>query len=199
MDLGMTALGNWKAQQGGCTHIQVRSPTPILDRNWRVSQGGRIPFSPPPPPPPPLPPFFRPTCSSSTRSTTSSTFPFLTLPYLDRTDPQEPFGKLFVCCVLLLTHHPNPITHLLFTLACPDFCFRFRFRFPLSPVEKVHELRHGILQALPQAKPSYGGTRRPRIAYTLQIYHIFLAVVFVVRRCFLARIRHSQSHRTQSL
>ncbi|KAN0123883.1 hypothetical protein V8E52_002373 [Russula decolorans] len=22
MDLGMTALGNWKAQQGGCTHIQ---------------------------------------------------------------------------------------------------------------------------------------------------------------------------------
>jgi hypothetical protein len=24
MDLGKTALGNWKAQQGGCTHIQVR-------------------------------------------------------------------------------------------------------------------------------------------------------------------------------
>jgi hypothetical protein len=23
MDLGVTALGNWKAQQGGCTHIQV--------------------------------------------------------------------------------------------------------------------------------------------------------------------------------
>src|SRR6266404_810991 len=30
MDLGQTALGNWKAQQGGCTHIQVShtcSPT----------------------------------------------------------------------------------------------------------------------------------------------------------------------------
>jgi hypothetical protein len=25
MDLGKTALGNWKAQQGGCTHIQVRA------------------------------------------------------------------------------------------------------------------------------------------------------------------------------
>ncbi|KAH9079382.1 hypothetical protein EDB83DRAFT_2342284 [Lactarius deliciosus] len=23
MDLGKTALGNWKAQQGGCTHIQM--------------------------------------------------------------------------------------------------------------------------------------------------------------------------------
>jgi len=38
MDLGKTALGNWKAQQGGCTHIQVRlhvlhifaSPPPLL-------------------------------------------------------------------------------------------------------------------------------------------------------------------------
>jgi hypothetical protein len=56
MDLGMTALGNWKAQQGGCTHIQVRSPTPILDRNRRVSQGGRIPLFPPSS----LPPFFWP-------------------------------------------------------------------------------------------------------------------------------------------
>ncbi|KAI9509353.1 hypothetical protein F5148DRAFT_765871 [Russula earlei] len=26
MDLGKTALGNWKAQQGGCTHIQKISP-----------------------------------------------------------------------------------------------------------------------------------------------------------------------------
>lgn len=53
----------------------------------------------------------------------------------------------------------------------------------------MHELRHGILQALPQAKPPYGGARCPRIAYTLQIYHIFLAtialvIVVVVRRRF---------------
>ncbi|KAI0258836.1 hypothetical protein BC834DRAFT_909522 [Gloeopeniophorella convolvens] len=27
MDLGKTALGNWKAQQGGCTHIQVGYPS----------------------------------------------------------------------------------------------------------------------------------------------------------------------------
>ena len=60
---------------------------------------------------------------------------------------------------------------------------------------KVHELRHGILQALPPAKPSYGGARRPRIAYTSRYiisyhiisYHILLtmAVAVVVRRCFL--------------
>jgi hypothetical protein len=46
MDLGKTALGNWKAQQGGCTHIQVRS----LIRSYStvvcaISQGGRT-FSP---------------------------------------------------------------------------------------------------------------------------------------------------------
>lgn len=47
MDLGMTALGNWKAQQGGCTHIQVRTS---IRRNstrvQRISQRGRIPFPP---------------------------------------------------------------------------------------------------------------------------------------------------------
>lgn len=31
MDLGKTALGNWKAQQGGCTHIQVRLRLLTLD------------------------------------------------------------------------------------------------------------------------------------------------------------------------
>ncbi|KAH9043266.1 hypothetical protein EDB85DRAFT_1914351 [Lactarius pseudohatsudake] len=47
MDLGKTALGNWKAQQGGCTHIQVRLRVfphfayPLSQR-WRVSS-----FSPP--------------------------------------------------------------------------------------------------------------------------------------------------------
>jgi len=29
--------------------------------------------------------------------------------------------------------------------------------------EKMHELRYGILQALPQAEPPHGGARRPRI------------------------------------
>ncbi|KAI0006005.1 hypothetical protein BJV74DRAFT_13573 [Russula compacta] len=29
MDLGNTALGNWKAQQGGCTHIQVGEIPPL--------------------------------------------------------------------------------------------------------------------------------------------------------------------------
>lgn len=47
MDLGMTALGNWKAQQGGCTHIQVRSPTPtVIGAYLKV---GESPFSLPPP------------------------------------------------------------------------------------------------------------------------------------------------------
>ena len=59
MDLGGTALGNWKAQQGGCTHIQVRTSIRCNStRVLRVSQR-RIPFPPP--------------CySSSTRSMTSS-------------------------------------------------------------------------------------------------------------------------------
>jgi hypothetical protein len=150
MDLGMTALGNWKAQQGGCTHIQVTSPTPILVRNRRVSQPGRIP------------PFFSPslpTCSSSTRSMTSSTFPFLPLPQLHRTDLQEPAAA-----------------------APPDFCFRFLF--------KVHELQHGILKALPQAKPSHGGARCPRIAYT--------ADISCIRRrssSFPSSCAYSKSHR----
>jgi hypothetical protein len=159
MDLGMTALGNWKAQQGGCTHIQVRSPTPILDRNRRVSQGGRIPLSPPPAP---LPPFFGPTCSSSTRSMTSSTFPFLTLPYLDRTDLQK---TLFL---LLLTHPSHPYysgaRHYSGNAITSPPGFLLPLPFTTFPVEKVHKLRHGILQTLPQAKPPYGGTRRPRIA-----------------------------------
>jgi hypothetical protein len=60
MDLGMTALGNWKAQQGGCTHIQVSPLRRCFDR-------GR--HSPPP--------LFA--CSSSTRSTTSSAFPLSSL------------------------------------------------------------------------------------------------------------------------
>ncbi|KAH9005121.1 hypothetical protein EDB86DRAFT_1719979 [Lactarius hatsudake] len=32
MDLGKTALGNWKAQQGGCTHIQFFNE--INDLKW---------------------------------------------------------------------------------------------------------------------------------------------------------------------
>lgn len=76
MDLGKTALGNWKAQQGGCTHIQVRS----LIRSYStvvcaISQGGRISS-------PSAPPFFSfSLCSSSTKSMISSEslFPFFFL------------------------------------------------------------------------------------------------------------------------
>ena len=59
MDLGKTALGNWKAQQGGCTHIQVGpSYTDARPSSAHISRLGRIP----------------PPCSSSTTSVTSSEF-----------------------------------------------------------------------------------------------------------------------------
>ena len=50
MDLGKTALGNWKAQQGGCTHIQVRPtcahiPLPVVV-HFLKTEGA--PPSPPP-------------------------------------------------------------------------------------------------------------------------------------------------------
>ncbi len=53
MDLGKTALGNWKAQQGGCTHIQVRlhllhifaSPPAFA----HYLKDGGFPLFPPPP------------------------------------------------------------------------------------------------------------------------------------------------------
>ena len=74
-----------------------------------------------------------------------------------------------------------PPTHLHFhKRACiirPDFCFRFHFQ-PSN--FQVHELRHGILQALPEAKSSYGGARCPRIAYTAETSYILLAIVVVV-------------------
>jgi hypothetical protein len=82
MDLGMTALGNWKAQQGGCTHIQVSPLRRCFDR-------GR--HSPPP--------LFA--CSSSTRSTTSSAFPLssLTLTWTCQksllTHPSPPAPRIF--------------------------------------------------------------------------------------------------------
>jgi hypothetical protein len=90
MDLGRTALGNWKAQQGGCTHIQVRTS---IRRNstrvLRVSQRGRIPF------PPPL-------CSSSTRSMTSSELFFFLF-----VGP-----RTFLLTHLFLPPHPQPQPHL---------------------------------------------------------------------------------------
>lgn len=49
MDLGKTALGNWKAQQGGCTHIQVRPtcahiPLPVVVHFLKT---GGAPLPPP--------------------------------------------------------------------------------------------------------------------------------------------------------
>ena len=115
MDLGKTALGNWKAQQGGCTHIQVRTSirrysTRVL---VRVSQRGRIP------------PF--PSCSSSTRSMTSSEF----------------FSSSYVACqwgpelfadtsVSLLPRHPTTTT----TPNLWIFCFRFQTKTKIIKLPK---------------------------------------------------------------
>ena len=48
----------------------------------------------------------------------------------------------------------------------PDFCFRFQTKTKIiktPETRKVYELRDGILQTLPQTKPSYGSARCPRI------------------------------------
>ena len=98
--------------------------------------------------------------------------------------------------LLLLTHHPllassshhHPIPGFLLPL--------FRF-FTFSRLIKVHELRHGVLQTLPQAKPSYGGARCPGIVYAADISYSPLRR-HRHRYCrsssgFLLHIRHTPS------
>lgn len=123
MDLGVTALGNWKAQQGGCTHIQVG---PL--RRCSTAAGAH-----------PTPLFFAVLQRDQRSQVRLLSSP---LPWDGRTEEN------------LLTHPPRtPLP-----LPPPAFCFRV-----WSFFEKVHELRHGVLQALPPAKPPYGGARCPRI------------------------------------
>jgi len=98
MDLGKTALGNWKAQQGGCTHIQVR--TSYVRCSTRCSTTRENPF------PPPL-------CSSSTRSMTSSEFSL----YCQLGGPRT----FLLTHLFLLYPHPTTTTPLLWI-----FCFRFQ-------------------------------------------------------------------------
>jgi hypothetical protein len=163
-------------------------PTPILVRNRRVSQGGRIPLFP----------SLSPSLSPPLFSGPNLQFfnEINDLKYVSYSSPLPSPTRTF-WEKLLLTHHPCPP---------PDFSASALLLFlpHFTRSMKVHELRHGILQALPQAKPSYGGARCPRIAYTADISYtplVAIAIVVVVRRrlFFLLHIRHSQSHRTQSL
>ena len=135
---------------------------------------GESPF-PPSPLPPPL--FWRPNLQFFNEINDLKYVSF-SCPLLkfNRTDLQEPFGekKNFFAAADTSSNLP--------------FCFRFSvFLFPhFSRLMKVHELRHGILQALPQAKPPYGGARCPRIAYNCRhiicALSVAIAIVVVVRR-----------------
>jgi hypothetical protein len=131
MDLGKTALGNWKAQQGGCTHIQVRVP---FKRSYsavglRISQGRSNP--------PPFPFFF-------------------TLQFFNEiNDLKYVFPRLKKKKTFPTPHPPSPasssVVRVVVVADTSSSGVFFNF--------KVHQLWHGILETLSQAKPPHGSAR----------------------------------------